>query len=121
MCELPAVTARTPASDGVSRGTAVPAFATVVFACRGSVRVAGAPRTDLTRGLYRIGAAFVRSTTTGVTLGETASGLSIRSSASDPNDGGEVRSPRSEDTVVRPVPAADITSAVRTNRWSAFG
>ena len=61
--------------------------ATVVPAGRSSVRASGTPSTDLTTGAKRRGGGGVRSTTTGVTGGETASGLSTRSSASDPNDG----------------------------------
>ena len=52
---------------------------------------------------------------------ETASGLTTRSSANDPNDGAELRSPRNADTDVRPRPTAENTSAVRTNRRSASG
>ena len=63
----------------------------------------------------------MRSTTTGVTGGDTGAGLMTRSSASEPNVGEAVRSPRSAATVVRPVPPAAMTSAARSKRRPPSG
>ena len=120
-CELPAVAARTPASVGASRTRAVPGSFTVVPEGRSRASVNGAPSTDLTSGAKRRPAGGVRSTTVATTGGEIASGLSTRSSASEPKVGGAVRSPRNDDVDVGPVPLADITRAARVNRPSVSG
>ena len=118
---VPATRAWTAASRGTVCGTAEPASFTVVRVGRSRVRDSGAPRTDLTMGGTRRGGTGERSTTTGTTGVDTASGLSTRSSASEPKDGALLRSPRSADTVRRPPSAASSMSAARTNRWSASG
>ncbi len=112
----PTCAACTDAGVGAMRDTDLPRSATVVPPGRSSATASGAPSSALTSGAHRRGAGRVRSTTTGVTGGDTGAGLVTRSSASEPKVGEAVRSPRNAATVVRPVPPAAMTSAARSKR-----